>query len=268
MIGFKEKYGKTAMIAGASEGIGAAFANSLASNGMDLILIARRPEPLHKLAAELKALYKINVTSISCDLSLPNAVEIIEAEINGKEIDILVYNAALSYIGPFADSSAENNSKIAQVNMLTPLNMLNHFGCKMVARGRGAVILMSSLAGFQGSGFLAVYAATKAFNRILGESLWYEWKNKGVDVIACCAGATSTPGYLDSNPDQKNSFAPRVQAPGEVATECLKRLGKTPSFITGRGNRIASFVMQKLMLRKMAIKIMGNTTREMYRIDF
>lgn len=127
---------------------------------------------------------------------------------------------------------------------------------------------MSSLAGFQGSGFLAVYAATKAFNRILGESLWYEWKNKGVDVIACCAGATSTPGYLDSNPDQKNYFAPRVQAPDEVANECLERLGKTPSFITGRGNKIASFVMQKLMPRKIAIKIMGDTTRKMYRINF
>ncbi|HBY01447.1 MAG TPA: short-chain dehydrogenase [Rikenellaceae bacterium] len=268
MIGFKEKYGKTALIAGASEGIGAAFANSLAAKGMDLILIARRPEPLHKLAEEIETVYKINVTIISCDLSMPNAVDIIEDELKGKEVDLLVYNAALSYIGPFADSSAENNSRITQVNMLTSLNMLNHFGCKMVARGRGAVVLMSSLAGFQGSGFLAVYAATKAFNRILGESLWYEWKNKGVDVIACCAGATSTPGYLDSNPDKKNLFAPRVQAPCEVSSECLKRIGKTPSFITGRGNRFASFVMQKLMPRKLAIKIMGDTTREMYRINF
>jgi hypothetical protein len=125
---------------------------------------------------------------------------------------------------------------------------------------------MSSLAGFQGSGFLSVYAATKAFNRILAESLWYEWKNSGVDIIGCVAGATSTPGYIKSNPGKTSVFAPGVLLPEEVADECIMKLGKQPSFITGRGNRIAAFIMQKILPRKMAINIMGDTTRKMYHL--
>ena len=150
--------------------------------------------------------------------------------------------------------------------MLTPMNMMKLFGEPMLQKGRGAVILMASLAGFQGSGFLSAYGASKAFNRVLAEGLWYEWKNRGVDVIACCAGATSTPNFIDTKPEKASPFAPKVQAPEEVVSECMKTLGKKPSFISGRGNRIASFFMQKIMPRKMAITIMGDTTKKMYRL--
>jgi short-subunit dehydrogenase len=111
-----------------------------------------------------------------------------------------------------------------------------------------------------------MYAATKAFNRVLGEGLWYEWKGKGVDVISCIAGSTSTPGFNNSNPGKAGMLAPRVQSPEEVAGECLKKLGKKPSVITGRGNRLASFLMQKILSRKMAVKIMGDNTKKMYRL--
>ena len=203
---------------------------------------------------------------ISCYLSGVNATQQILEALNGKEINMLIYNAVQSYIGPFIENSAENNAQMARVNMITPLNMLHVFGEKMVAKGRGAIILMASLAGFQGSGYLSVYAATKAFNRVLAESLWYEWKNSGVDVIACCAGATSTPNFKKTNPEKPGFFSPRVQTPEELPNECFKNLGKSPSFITGRGNRLASFMMQKLLPRKVAINIMGDTTRKMYRL--
>ena len=262
----KQKYGSTALVAGASEGIGAAFAACLAAEGMDLVLVARRLEPLQQLADLLVNKYKVDVICIQCNLGSINAFRQIQEELNGREISLLVYNAALSYIGPFIKNSLENHSQAVQVNMITPLNMIHLFGEKMLTKGKGAVILMTSLAGFQGSGYLSVYAATKAFIRILGESLWYEWKNSGVDVIACCAGATATPGFKNSNPENPGFFAPRVLAPEEVADECLKKLGKQPSYITGRGNRIASFIMQKILSRKMAINIMGDNTRKMYRL--
>jgi short-subunit dehydrogenase len=266
MMNLKQKYGKTALVAGASEGIGAAFATCLASQGMDLVLIARRLLPLQQLADSLEYKYKVKVVCISCDLSGVNAPRQILEALNGKEINMLIYNAVQSYIGPFIKNSAENNAQITQVNMITPLNLLHLFGEKMVAKGHGAIILMASLAGFQGSGYLSVYAATKAFSRVLAESLWYEWKNSGVDVIACCAGATSTPGYKNTNPEKTGLFSPRVQTPEEIPDECFKNLGKRPSFITGRENRLASFIMQKILPRKMAIKIMGDTTRKMYRL--
>jgi short-subunit dehydrogenase len=150
--------------------------------------------------------------------------------------------------------------------MITPLNMVHIFGEKMLERKKGAIILMTSMAGLQGSGYLSVYAATKAFLRILSESLWYEWKKSGVDIIGCCAGATSTPGYLNSNPGRTGFFTPRVLAPKEVVKECFRKLGRRPSFITGRGNRMASFIMHRILPRKMAVNIMGDTTRKMYRL--
>jgi short-subunit dehydrogenase len=261
-----KKYGKLALVAGASEGIGAAFANYLAAEGMNLVLIARRREPLHELADLLRAKYKIQISCIICDLADTNATQYIQKELGDKEIDLLVYNAALSYIGGFEKNTIENNSQMAVVNMVTPMSMAHAFGEKMLAKKQGAIILMASLAGFQGSGFLSVYAATKAFNRVLAESLWYEWKDKGVDVIACCAGATATPNFINTKPEKNSFFAPKVQLPEDVVKECFEKLGKQPSFVTGTGNKLASFIMQKLMPRKMSVKIMGNTTRKMYRL--
>jgi short-subunit dehydrogenase len=265
-MNLKQKYGSTAMVAGASEGIGAAFATCLAAEGMDLVLIARRLQPLQQLADLLENKYKINVICISCDLSGINATQQIVKALNGREISLLIYNAALSYIGPFIKNSAENHSQAAQVNMITPLNMVYLFGEKMLTKGKGAVVLMTSMAGLQGSGYLSVYAATKAFNRILAESLWYEWRDSGVDVIACCPGSTATPGFKNTHPEKTGFFTPRVLDPEEVPRECFKKLGKQPSYITGRGNRLASFIMQKILPRKMAVKIMGDTTRKMYRL--
>jgi short-subunit dehydrogenase len=265
-MNLKQKYGSTALVAGASEGIGAAFATRLAAEGMDLVLIARRPEPLKQLADLLGNKYSVDVKCIICDLGSVNATRQIHEELNGQEISLLVYNAAQSYIGPFIKNSLENHSRAFQVNMITPLNMIHLFGEKMLTKKQGAIIIMTSLAGFQGSGYLSFYAASKAFIRILGESLWYEWKNSGVDIIACCAGATATPNFNKTFPEKKSFFAPRVQVPEEVADECFKMLGKRPSYITGRGNRMASFMMQKILSRKMAVKIMGDNTRKMYRL--
>jgi short-subunit dehydrogenase len=203
---------------------------------------------------------------MACDLSDNNAAEQVTTALKGESIDILVYNAALSHIGSFIEQPAKDHDQAARVNMITPMKLVHHFGGKMIEAGRGAVILMSSMAGFQGSGYLATYAATKAFNRVLAESLWYEWKDKGVDIIACCAGATATPGYINSKPAKISLFAPAVQKPDEVVSECFSKLGWRPSFVTGRGNRFASFIMQRLLPRRTAIKIMGDNTRKMYRV--
>lgn len=264
-MNLKQKYGNTALVAGASEGIGAAYATSLAAEGMNLVLVARRLEPLKLLAEKLEKKYRIEIHCISCDLGNINATQQIAKELNGKEINLLVYNAALPYIGPFITNTPENHAQMAQVNMLTPINMLHYFGGKMLEKGKGAVILMSSLAGFQGSGFLAMYSSTKAFNRILAESLWYEWKNQGVDVLACCASSTVTPNFIKSNPEDAGFFAPKAQQPEAVVIESLRMLGKKPSFIPGTGNKMAAFFMQKLLSRKMAVRIMGDNTKKMYR---
>ena len=261
---FKEKYGPVALVAGASEGLGAAYSFALAKRGLNVILVARGKETLDKTANKIKSEFAVEVTTVCCDLADENAIKQIDDAIGETSIHFLVYNAALSYIGEYLSAGIETHERIVATNIITPMRMLQHYGGIMVRKHKGGIVLMSSLTAMQGSPFLAAYAATKAFNRVLAESLWYEWKDKGVDIIACCAGATATPGYILSKPKKLNLFAPKVQSPEEVAEECLHKIGKQPSFIPGTGNKIASFFMSKVLSRKKAISTMGDTTKKMY----
>ena len=151
---------------------------------------------------------------VICDLAAPDATQQIIDALGDMAIDFMVYNAALSYIGPYLATDLSTHSAIARVNMLTPMAMLHYFGGKMLEGRRGGIVLMSSIAGFQGSGFLATYAATKAFNRVLAEGLWYEWQPKGVDIIACCAGATRTPNYINTKPKKPVCWSRSHNCPG------------------------------------------------------
>jgi short-subunit dehydrogenase len=263
---FKEKYGPVALVAGASEGLGAAWARALAARGLDLVLIARREEPLLAIANELKEQHKINARTIVCDLSSPNATQYLLNAIGDTKINCVVYNAASSYVGPFLATPLSTHNNIVSVNIVNAMHLVYTLAAPMLSEKRGAIIMMSSLASFQGSGFLSTYAASKAFIRVMAESLWYEWKSKNVDVIACCAGATATPNYINSKPGKIGFAAPRPQLPEDVVNECLDKIGKTPSFTSGTGNKLATFFMQHIFSRKRAINIMGDTTRKMYGI--
>jgi short-subunit dehydrogenase len=263
---FKQKYGNTALVAGASEGMGAAYAHALAARGLDVVLIARRKELLEVIAQKIAKQYGVKVLPVPCNLVDADATQQIITAIGDTPIDFLVYNAALSYIGPYLNTNIQTHTDIAKVNMVTQMALVHHFGCKMVELGRGGIVIMSSIAGFQGSGYLATYAATKAFNKVLAEGLWYEWKQKGVDVIACCAGATATPNYINTNPGKASPLEPKPQQPEAVVEECLRKIGTGPSFIAGTGNKLVSFLMQHIFSKKMAIKMMGDGMVKMYGI--
>lgn len=264
---FKEKYGKTALVAGASEGLGAAYARALASRGLNLVLVARRKDVLEETARQIAAQYNVHVLPVACDLAANDATTQIVQAIGDMPIDFLVYNAALSYIGPFLNTPLLTHTNIASVNMVTQLSMLHYFGGKMVERGRGGVVIMTSIAGLQDSGYLATYAATKAFNRVLAEGLWYEWKSKGVEVIGCIAGAIATPNYINTNPGKASPLEPKPQQPQQVVEECLRKLGTKPSFVSGTGNRLVSFLMQYIFTKKKAVNMMGDSMKKMYRIN-
>jgi short-subunit dehydrogenase len=261
---FKQKYGPYALVAGASEGLGAAFADALAKRGLNLVLVARRKNLLEELAGTISVKHGIRAVPLVCDLSTQEAAEQIIEATKDKQIHLLVYNAAKPYIGRFIEGSLDLHEEVARVNMITPLRLLHHFGGPMLQEGRGGILLMSSLAGLQGSPYLSTYSATKAFSRILAESLWYEWRIRGVGVTACCAGSIATPNYLNSKPRRIAAMAPRPQDPGSVVAECLAMLGKRPSFVSGRGNRLASFFMQKIFSRIKSVSTMGRTTGRMY----
>ncbi len=266
-MSLKTKYGSLALVAGASEGIGEAFSHYLASQGLNVILVARREEPLALLAQKLSTTYNIHAESLPLDLSSSTAPVDLVQKLEGRSIDLFVYNAAISYIGHFEDHSIADHTRMAQLNMITPLNLVHAIGRDMLKQGKGAVIIMASMAGLQGTGHITTYAATKAFDRVLAESLWFEWKNRGVDVLGCIAGATTTPGFIKSNPSKLKFGNPSLQTADQVVKECFDNLGKRPSFISGRSNRFATFLMQRLFPRKWAVNIIGSTTSKMYRID-
>jgi uncharacterized protein len=256
---FADRYGPWAVVAGASEGLGAAYACALAERGLNLVLVARRRPLLDALATELAGRFPVDVRRVDGDLSDRGFLEGLAALGSQLEVGLLVYNAAYAPIGEFASVPPDDLLRVAAVNIRAPVSLVHGLVAGMVERGRGGVILMTSLAGNQGSPYIATYAASKAFNRVLAEGLWYELKDKGVDVLACCAGAVRTPGYSGA---AAGKDAPGTLDPEEVVAQALRALGHGPVVIPGRVNRIASFFMTRVLSKRRAIKIMAANTAE------
>ena len=261
---FKQKYGPWALIAGASVGLGAAFASEIAQKGVNIVLVARKPSPLEAKASDLKAKYGVSVKTVSVDLAAPDMLTKIAAETADLEIGLLVYDTAYMLIGSFFGHSLEKNLRSVEVNCRGPLTLAYHFGQKMIERKRGGIILMTSLSGMQGAPWLATYGATKAFNIVLAEGLSYEVKAKGVDVLACCAGAIETPNYVSSQPKSLGGFAPKPLTVEKVAHEAVTGLGRKSLVIPGTAYRFSQTLLEKLMSRKQRIKIMAGSTEKMY----
>lgn len=261
---FLQRYGKWAIVAGASQGLGAAYAQELARRGLHLVLIARRAELLQSEAKQLSEKYGVKVKPLVLDLSFPDAAEQIIYQTMDLDIGLLVYNAAFSAVGPFLEQSMENHVREIHTNVHAPLKLVYLLGQRMLQRGSGGILLMSSLSAFQGSAYISTYAATKAFNIVLAESLWEEWRLQGVDMLVCVSGAVKTPNYVSSQPVKTGGLGDMTLVPEQVVQEALDALGKQPFVIPGRMNRLASFVMRHLLPRKMTIQIMGRTLRAMY----
>lgn len=257
---FRARYGRWALIAGASEGLGAAFAEELGAQGLDLVLLARRADKLEAVAAQVRARCGVAVHTAAVDLAAADLREQVRAAVGDREVGLLVYNAAHSTIGPFLEQPVEALTRTIDVNCRGPVILAHELGRAMAARRRGGIVLMASLAGTQGSALLATYAASKAFDLVLAEALWAELREAGVDVLACRAGATRTPNYLQTKP---RASAPAME-PEEVVREALGALGRGPSVVTGVTNRLAAFVLGRVLPRRAAVALMARQMKKMY----
>ncbi len=267
-INFATRYGPWAVVAGASEGLGAAFADALAARGMNLLLLARRAELLEGVAERIRVEHGVKVRPLPIDVADPAFAQILGDATVDLEIGVLVYNAAFAPIGNFLDQSQEDLLRVLDVNIRGPMLFVRTLAPAMWARGRGAVVLMSSLAGLQGSPRIATYAASKAFNTILAEGLWGELRQNGIDVLASCAGAIRTPGYIESTahdqPDAPSvTEAPGTLDPAEVARQTLAALGRGPVIVPGWVNRIARFAMGRVLPRRAAVRLMAANTKDL-----
>ena len=258
---FHSKYGKWAIVAGASEGLGKAFAMSLASRGLNLILIARRTAILQEVSKDISSKFSVEIKLITLDLQ--DTLQVIETlKSLNLDIGLLVYNAAYAPVGDFVEMSTEKLSQLSKVNMHTPLLVTNYFINRLLQANRsGGIILMSSMAGNQGTPKLAAYAASKAFNTTLAEGLWYELKESNIDILSCVAGAIRTPGYFKTY--SKTKDASGALEPAVVAEKAIKSLGNMPVTVPGRINQIGSFIMTRILPKRMAIKLMASNTKDL-----
>jgi short-subunit dehydrogenase len=260
------RYGPWAVVTGASEGIGRAFARALAEAGVNLVLVARRRDVLQQLASELSARHGIESRVLDLDLGDPDAPGIVLTCTADLEAGLLVASAGFGTSGPFLDSVVEVESNMIDLNCRALMALTHGFARRFADRGRGGIVLMSSLVAFQGVPRSANYAATKAFVQSLAEGLHHELKPLGVDVLS------SAPGPI------RSGFAARagmelgnVPGPEVVARETLAALGLR---ITVRPGFLSKFLELSLKtvprwarVRIMAQVMKGMTRHQMDRGD-
>jgi uncharacterized protein len=255
VTGFCQRYGPWALVAGASEGIGAAFATTLARRGLDLVLVARRPGPLTALADRLS----VRTVTVAADLATAAGLAAVEQATQDLEVGLVVVNAAYSPIGRLIDQDSKQIQRALDLNCRTPLLLAHRYLPAMAARGRGGLIIMSSLAGLQGTPSLATYAATKAFGAVFAEGLWAELRGTGVDVLACVAGAVATPGLSAT----MGRPAPGTLDPDRVAATALGALGRRPRTVPGTLMRASAALMTRLLPRRAAIALIAGAARDL-----
>lgn len=203
---FAAKYGPWAVIAGASEGTGECYARELAGMGINLVLVSRRADALKALGEKLTAEYGIEYRAVAQDLTEAGAgAKIVEA---GSDLDVGLYisNAGADGFHGFFEEDASPAHRLVAMNISTLIDAANGFGKKFLARGdgmngKGGLIVMASGAGLGGQPNLAMYSATKAFEINLAESLWAEYNERGIDVIAVCAPLMDTPTLRRTVPE-------------------------------------------------------------------
>ena len=188
---------KTALITGASSGIGEAFARTLAAQGSDLILVARSEDKLRALARQLNELYSRRVEVVTADLGLAGSAAKVHAAADalGMPVDLLINNAGFGTVGSFAKQDAERERQEILLNAAAVVDLSHAFLPGMLERKRGAIVNVASMAAFQPMPYMSVYAATKAFVLSFSQGLRGEVRSKGVKVLAVCPGPVDTPFF-------------------------------------------------------------------------
>ncbi|HEX7751496.1 MAG TPA: SDR family NAD(P)-dependent oxidoreductase [Novosphingobium sp.] len=238
---FKQRYGLWALITGASEGTGSAFASRLADEGVASILVARREGPLAETAARVRAKGVASLT-VSADLSAPDAAARIVEAVGAREVGLLIANAGADSNGAtFLDQDIAEWDRLVQINVGTTLHLVHHFGRLMRTRGRGGVILVGSGACYGGLNGIAVYSAAKGFLLNFGEALWAELRGAGVDVLNLILGRTDTPAHRRLMERNGQPIPADMASPEAVAEIGLARLANGPDHNWGQDDDIAGY---------------------------
>jgi short-subunit dehydrogenase len=260
-VTFPARYGPWALVAGASEGVGAAFAEELARRGLNVVLVARRRAALADVAAGIIARTGRETRTLPVDLARPGAAGAVAAATEDLDIGFLVYCAGADpNFEPFLDHSVATAEAMVQRNCMVPMQLCHHFAPAMVQRQSGGIVIFGSGAGLVGGPNMVAYGATKAFDMVFAEALWSELHDKGVDVLGVILGKTDTPalrrlehrrGLIGSEDERP----PDTTTVDEVIREAFDNLASGPTWIVGEQMRAAARMLGSLT-RNEAVRLM------------
>ncbi|MBA3948231.1 MAG: SDR family NAD(P)-dependent oxidoreductase [Herpetosiphonaceae bacterium] len=254
---WRTRYGPWAVVTGASSGIGREMALRLAEAGLNLVLVGRSQAVLDHMAADLTARLGIQAQVIAVDLALATAVATIETVTHDLDVGLLVAAAGFGTAGSFLDSTLDQELDMLNVNCRALFALSLYYGRQFAKRGRGGMVLMSSIVGFQGMPHAAHYAATKAYVQALAEALYVELGPLGVDVLASAPGPTNS-GFA-ARAGMRMGMA---LEPVDVAQPTLDALGRRSTVLPGFLSKLLTYSV--LFLPRLArVRIMGRVMRSM-----
>ena len=263
-----EPYGPWAVVAGASEGTGRAFARLLAANGLPSVLVARRKAPLTTLRDEIVADSGVECITAPVDLALPDACGRIVDAVGFREVGLFISNAGSDTQGSrFLDRGIVAWNELVLRNVNTTMQCAHHFGGLMRKRGRGGLLLVNSGACYGGASFMATYSASKAFTLCFAEGLWAELRPHGVDVLTLVLGRTDTPAFRALLAEKGLPVPADLASPDEVARVGLDRLAHGPIHNWGLADDDAGYMPYSAAKRRERVLMIDTMTKDVFGKD-
>ncbi|MFJ6671791.1 SDR family NAD(P)-dependent oxidoreductase [Actinosynnema sp. NPDC091369] len=248
----------TALVTGASAGLGVEFATRLAARGHDLVLVARSADRLHALADRLRHDHGVEVDVVAQDLSAPDAVDSVVSRLRGP-VHTLVNNAGFGTAGRFEDIPAGHDQEQLMVNVVSLVGLTRALVPGMLAAGSGAVVNVGSTAGFQPSPYFATYSAGKTFVLNFSLALRREYRGRGIKVLALCPGPTETSFFDRVTP--RAAIGGRMMSAEAVVRAALDGLDRDRAYVTpGLGNALSAHLVPRRP-RRMVAAIAERVTR-------
>src|SRR6201987_724366 len=257
---FAAKYGPWALVAGASDGVGAAFSQALGERGVNVVLVARRQAVLDDVAAGITARTGVETRALAVDLAEHDAASVVAAATDDLDVGFLVYCAGADpNFEPFLANPITTAEAMVHRNCMVPMQLCHHCAPAMVRRGRGGIVLFGSGAGLAGGPNMVAYGATKAFDMVFAEALWSELHDKGVDVLGLILGKTNTPALRQPEHSRGQITSPDDLPPGaaaveDVIAEAFDNLTNGPTWMVGEDIR-AALPMMASLTRKQTVEL-------------
>jgi uncharacterized protein len=259
---FSTRYGPVALVTGSAGGIGAGFARELSARGLGLALTDIDTERLDATATAIRGSTGRDVETIGIDMTDRAAVATLDEATRHLDIGLVICNHLRGGgQGRFLDGDLEQFHNQLEANVRAYVDLAHCFGNRLRARGRGGIILMSSLTGVAGSPYVAIYGASKAFVLAFGSAIAYELRNAGVDVLTLVPSSVNTETYQRAEQQRSRAFPPMEVS--DFVDGALGALGSRWVAVPGRRNAITADVLGRLLPRRTATSVMGRSLEKM-----